>query len=149
MVILTFVHPAGNAKRESYIESFNGKFRDEFLDESDSSGGPGPADHREFEDLVKHRASTQLAWPSDARKVCAVDLWHRYTVTSTPSCRPTNLADWGLIAGDIAPGASSVPTQSNASESWYVMCARTKSIAYHWHRGNETLRRLRAVTCYV
>jgi hypothetical protein len=160
-VIFTFVHSAGNAKRENYIESFNGKFGDEFLDESGSSGGPGPADHRELKDRVKHRASTQLAWPSDAGKVRAVDLRHRHTITSTPSCRPTKVAEWGLIAGDIAPGASSVdflppynPDLNPIERAKLVRRMRShnryfatavEDLAYHWDRGNETLPRLRAI----
>lgn len=48
-LIFTFVHLAGNAKRENSIESFNDKFRDEFLDESGSSGGPRPTGHWEVE----------------------------------------------------------------------------------------------------
>jgi hypothetical protein len=38
-LIFTFVHPAGNAKREGYIEWFNGKFWIEFIDESGSVRG--------------------------------------------------------------------------------------------------------------
>jgi len=65
--VLPFIDP-GKPVQNAFIESFNGKFRDECLNQAYQPGGRA-ARHRGLARGLQHRAATQQLGVSDAGRV--------------------------------------------------------------------------------